>query len=567
MRLGANALKASQIALQVTGQNIANANNPDYIREEVRLVTGPTQQLGGLLLGTGVRVDAVLQKLDEFLEARLRGAISERASYEAQEEVYVRLEQAIGELSDTDLSTLLNGFFSSISEIMNQPDSASVRNLAVLQGITLTSNINSLAERVAQMRGDVNRRVETIGEQINQLTEEIRVLNVRISQTEGGDVSRSDAVGLRDRRVAALSKLAELIDIRVEEQPGAGVAVYSGGEYLVFEGVRREVEVVRVSDRGVPVAEIRLAETDSPLGTTAGALFGLMQSRDEVLGGFLDRLDAFARTLAFEFNRVYSCGQGLNGFDELTSDCAVDANNLPLNRAGLPDTPASGSFRILLYDKQTGLTQTTEIVVDLDGLGEGDTTLASLARALDAVDGISAQADVTGKLTIRSDSANQQFAFADDTSGVLAALGMNTFFVGTTARGLNVNPVLIDDPTKFAASRSGIGTGTENLAADENGAPRLAAFLDRPIASQNGATIAVLYDRLVSKTVQDSATTQAFAEGARTYEGTLSAQKAATSGVNLDEEAIDLMVYQQNYLASARYISILHDLLRLIAEI
>src|SRR5688572_15936420 len=156
IQLAKNALRAQQIGLQVVGQNIANANTPGYIREEVIFSPAPTQRVGGLLLGLGVDVTAVVQKVDQFLEERLRGATSDRSESEIQEQTYLQLESLMGELSDTDLSTSLNNFFSGIHEILNQPESGSIRNLAVLQGRTLANDINQLAMRVGQVRTDLN---------------------------------------------------------------------------------------------------------------------------------------------------------------------------------------------------------------------------------------------------------------------------------------------------------------------------------------------------------------------------------------------------------------------------
>jgi flagellar hook-associated protein 1 FlgK len=343
--------------------------------------------------------------------------------------------------------------------------------------------------------------------------------------------------------------------------------VYTGGLYLVFEGQRREVAVVEDTDRGMTVADVHLAETDSPLSTSAGELTGLVTARDEILGGFLDQLDDFAQTLAFEFNKVFSSGQGLNGFQELTAEFAVDANDLALDQAGLDFTPENGSLQVLVRDMQTGLSQTTDVIVDLDGLGAGDTTLDGLAAALDAIDGLSAATTPTGILTLASESPDQEFAFANDTSGVLAALGLNTFFSGSAARDLGVNEVLIDDPAKFAASLSGIGSGTDNLGEGPDGLPRLAQFLDRPIASENGASLAVLYDRMVGNATQGSTVAQAVAEGARVFEGTLHAQKLSVSGVSLDEEAVKLMAHQHSFQASARYIGVLGELLDVLVSL
>ena len=74
IQLASNALQANQIGLQVVGQNIANANTQGYIREEMVQTPGTTQRIGGLLLGTGVEVEGIVQKVDSFLQQRMRGA-------------------------------------------------------------------------------------------------------------------------------------------------------------------------------------------------------------------------------------------------------------------------------------------------------------------------------------------------------------------------------------------------------------------------------------------------------------------------------------------------------------
>jgi len=554
IRLASNALRADQIALQVVGQNIANANTPGYIREEVELSPAPTQRVGGLLMGLGVQVDAVVQKIDLFLEERLRGAVSDKSSAETRESTYTQLEQLIGELSETDISTAMTSFFNSVSEILNQPEDISVRNLAVLNANTLSQEIRGLSGRVSEVRADLNERVKQTADDINRLIEEIRTLNVRIAATEGGEVSKSDAVGLRDQRLVALEDLAKLIDIHVKEQPSGTVTVYTGGDYLVAEGVSRPVKVVLESDRGLTAAYIHLAETDLRLDPSGGELHGLLTARDDVLGGFLDKLDNFAGTLAFEFNKLYSGGQGLSGYASLTSQAYVTDPDSALDNAGLAFTPVNGSFQILAYDREGKVTHGTDVLVNLTGVDpETETTLNGLAAEFNQIDGLQAEVTSDGRLTIRTTSPISEFSFANDTSGVLAALGINTLFSGSTAHDLDINPTAREDPGKFAASRGGIGVDTQNAVA-------LAAFPDTPIASQNGASISVLYNQMVGEATQGSTVTHAAAEGARTFEQTLRGQKLAVSGVSIDEEAIRMIQYQKSFQAAARYIGVLNEL-------
>jgi len=384
-------------------------------------------------------------------------------------------------------------------------------------------------------------------------------LNVRIAETEGGSVSKGDAVGLRDQRLVALEDLARLVDIHVTEQESGSVLVHVGGDYLVADAITHPVEVSLSSDRGLEVANLHFADTDSPLEASSGELHGLLVSRDEVLGGLLDQLDDFAGTLAFEFNRIFSSGQGLHGYSTATSASYVTDAAKPLDEAGLEFTPVNGSFQILVYDSKTQTTQTADIQVHLLG-DDTDTTLQNLADAISQATPLRAAVTSDGKLTITSQSADQQFALANDTSGILAALGINTLFTGSTAGDLGINEAIASDPAKFAASQGGIGVDTAN-------AVRLAEFPDQPIASHHEESITTVYDRLVAGITQDSMVAHAAADGTRAFQQTLRGQKLATSGVSIDEEAISMINFQKAFQASARYIATLKDMLDMLVSL
>jgi flagellar hook-associated protein 1 FlgK len=559
IQLASNSLRAAQIGLQVVGQNIANVNTPGYIREEVFLAPAATQQIGDLSLGLGVDVKGIVQKVDEFLEQRLRSSRSDVSSAEVQEHSYRTLEGLIGELTDTDLSTSLNNFINSIHEVLNQPESVSVRNLAVLQGQTLAGDISRLGDRVAGSQEDLNQRIINIAGEINRLTKDVRDLNVRIVEVEGGGLSNSDAVGLRDQRQLALTELSKLIDIEVREQPSGAVSLIVGGDYLVLEGERREVEAKLDSVDGLPVASVQIIATRSDLDIRSGELAGLITARDQILTGFLHDLDDLSKSLIFEFNKVYSQGQGISGFDQITSEFGVNETDLALDAAGLPFSPVNGSFQVQVFNEQTGLTKTTDIYVDLNGMDE-DTSLDDIVAALDAIEGLSASTTLDGKLVLDSDSPDQTFAFANDTSGVLAALGVNTFFSGRGALDMGVQKTLLDDPAKFAASLGGVGSDSSN-------AINLASFLDKPLETQNGSTILVTYDRLVGGITQGSTVAHSVAEGFRGFRNSLEAEQLSVSGVSLDEEAIRMIQFQRAFQASARYISIVDELLGVLISI
>jgi flagellar hook-associated protein 1 FlgK len=145
---------------------------------------------------------------------------------------------------------------------------------------------------------------------------------------------------------------------------------------------------------------------------------------------------------------------------------------------------------------------------------------------------------------------------------VLAALGLNTFFTGSTAGTLSVNDEVrgISNAAKFAASQGGVGEDAHN-------AERLAAFLDQPLESAGNASFTDLYNQLLNEVTQGSSIAQSVAEGFRVFEDTLKGQEQAVSGVSIDEEAIKMITLQRIYQASARYIQTISELLDILVNL
>ncbi|HVX59414.1 MAG TPA: flagellar basal body rod C-terminal domain-containing protein, partial [Pirellulales bacterium] len=213
-----------------------------------------------------------------------------------------------------------------------------------------------------------------------------------------------------------------------------------------------------------------------------------------------------------------------------------------------------------MLNTQTGLTQTSTITVDLNGLDQNETSLNALATQFNAINGLQASIDTSGNLTLKTTSPDVQFSFANDTSGALAALGLNTFFTGSTAADLGVNQNLSTDPGKFAASTAGIGIDTGN-------ATTLANFMNLPLASAGGTTLTDVYDKLVGDVTQGSSVSQSVTQGYQTFQQTLQGHQAAISGVSIDEETVQMLSYQRVYQASAKLISTINDLLNTLLQL
>ena len=552
IQLANNSLVASQIGLQVAGNNIANADTPGYIRQEAVFTPAPTEIRGRLVLGLGVKVAGIVQKVDTFLNERLRGALGDLESSAVQEQTYIELESVLGELGETDLSSALTSFFGSISDVLNQPEDVGVRNRAVRQGDALVGTIQRIDSRVSDIRSKVNVQIEDAAGDINRLLEQIADLNTKIVQTER-NTPAGGALGLRDQRGLALEELASLVGVRTIESENGSVDVFAAGEFLVSENGFQPVGVRKTLDRGIAAAEIVIERSQAPLRATSGRLAGLYAARDDILVGFLDQLDNFTNALTSEFNKVYSSGQGLTGFTDLTAAHGLEDETEPLDQAGLTVPPINGSFQIQVRNTQSGVVETNDLFVDLNGLDE-DTSLIDLVASIDAVEGIAAELTAQGRLRISADTSNVEFSFANDTSGVLASLGLNVFFTGSSPADLAVSSLLASDASKFAASQGGIGNDTENAAL-------LTGFESQSLESHQGQSVTDLYDAIVVQNTQASAVRHAVTDGFRVFHGTLESQHLATSGVSIDDEAIKVIRHQRMYQASARVISTVADLL------
>ena len=552
-----NTLQAMQIGLQVVGNNIANADTDGFIREKANFAPTPVQELGNLTIGLGVKVDSITQVVDEFLGEQLRGATGERVSADLQNEAYKDLERLLNELSSNDLSTSLTDFFGSIEDTLNPTsgDALSVRNLAVLEGTQLAGDIQRIEQSARELRDGYDEQIVIATEQVNRLAEEIQALNIRITQVEGGTAGTSDAGALRVQRNNAVNDLNELLDVTVTEQPAGGLSISVGGEFLVFEGQRRELTISSGDDTQEATSSVQFADSGKVIDPSGGRIHGLTVARDDIVDGFRDSLDEFAGTLINEFNKVFSQGQGLEGFDSLTAQDRVTDADAALDQAGLSFSPTTGSFDFVVTDTSTGGSTTAQIDVRLVG-DEDDTTLNNLASQLNAVTGVTAAVDANGRLSITGDSESIRFSFSGDTSGALAALGLNTFFTGSDAENISVNQELagIQNAGKFASSSDGVGSGTGN-------ATRLAELFDSPLDTLGGASIAESYDQIVNNLAQESTVAGSVAEGLAVYEATLSNEFQAISGVSIDEEAINMISLQRIFQATARYIATIQEML------
>lgn len=557
LHIGRSGLLASQAAIQTAGNNLANIATEGYHRNDVSLTATRANEIQrGIFLGNGVQISSVTRQVDEALEARLRAAVSDESGSRVKQDLWSEIEAIENELSDVDISTRMGEFFNSWSQIANNPQDLSLRTLAVEQAQTLSDYVRSVRGEFTNMQKRIDDRTRNAGDTVNDLLGRIAQLNESIAMQEGGQPSQ--AAGLRDQRDLHLSELSEYVDISTNEQNSGAVDVYIGSLPVVLGNVNRGIAVTSETVDGEIQTSVRLAADNSPLDIDSGELGALLEFRGKHLENAIDTLDQFANSMIHEVNKLHSQGQGLELFDSALGTTEVIDTSVALNDAAaqVPFSLQHGSFQLHVTQQSTGQRRSETIKVDLDGINPaGDTSLDDLAAQIDAVDNISASVTSDGRLKINADASDYKFSFSDDNTGALSALGVNTFFNGKEAGDIGVNRDVVDDPRNIAV-------GQEHLPGDNRTALAIAGLRETGVNDLNGLSLPKYWNRHVEDVSIRTAQTIDQLNADSVVKENLQVQQQAFSGVNADEETIDLMNYQRMYQANARFITVVDELMQ-----
>lgn len=553
LQTGATALAVQQAAIQVTGNNISNAGNADYSRQNTVLSpAGDHQVQPGMFIGTGVNLVAVQRNVDDALLSRLRSSLSDNSSATASQNWMGRIESVFNALGSNDLSSQMNTFFNSWSNLANNPQDMSLRQVVLQDGSALASQFQDLRSQISSLQTDLTNRQTALAQNADSLAQQIADLNGQITLAEGG--TGGTANSLRDQRDAALKQLSQLMDIQTV-QHGSNIDVYVGSEPLVAGTQNYGVVVGSIMTNGQSISTVSFRYNGAPINVTSGEI-GALRSMQGQINEVVTQLDALAHNLINQVNQIHASGQGTAGFSSITGTNAVDDSTKALNdpAAGLDFPVTNGSFVLHMTNKTTGLDTSTLVQVDLDGLNGNDTTLDSLATQLNGISGLSATV-TAGKLVLKTTSSDTTFSFSQDSSGVLAALGINTFFTGINAQDIAVNSLVKSNPTLLAAAQNG-------QSGDNKTALAIAALESQPIASLGGQNLNASYQSMINGIAVNSAAAKNNAQATQVVVNTLTTQQQALSGVSVDEEAINLIQQQRAFQGAARFISVVDDMMK-----
>jgi flagellar hook-associated protein FlgK len=379
MSISLSGLDVALKAIETIGNNIANASTPGYHRQEVEIVPMPSSTAGGVSIGGGAQVVDVRRFIDQVLEAEIFRQQPLMGQVQTELGTLRSVEGILGNLSTEGASAALNNFFNSLTQLASQPESAPLRDQAVWAADVLASQFRNLSAGLDDLNHGLDVEVSATIDQANGLIDQIADLNAQIRESS----VRSPDNNLLDRRDEAVSQLAALLDIQVQDGGSGTVIVRSGGMSLVGRGGAAHLEAGTTPGglTGIAVAGTKFFDAT----ISGGSLGALLALKNTILPDVRDALDATAQQVIQRINQEHVQGVGTAGpFSRLVGGVAdedLSAWNPPL---------AAGTFYMRITNAATGAVSRAAVAVDPSSADPAKSTLSGIAGQIDALTGVRA---------------------------------------------------------------------------------------------------------------------------------------------------------------------------------
>ncbi|MHB1354068.1 MAG: flagellar hook-associated protein FlgK [Thiobacillus sp.] len=610
--IGQSALAAAQAGLSTAGHNIANASTPGYSRQVVVQGTALPQNFGFGFMGQGTQIETVKRVYNEFLGVQVQSA---QASKSGLDSYYAQIKQIDNLLADpaSGLSPALQDFFSGIQELAANPGAMPSRQAALSSAEALASRFNSLAGRLDEIEQGVNSQIVSSVDVINTYAEQIAELNDAIAKAQRA--SGQPANDLLDQRDQLVLDLNKEIRATVVKQGDGDYNVFIGNGQPLVVGLttsRLSATASPINPERIEVAYQSSNGSVSTVGETAlvgGKLGGLVEFRTKTLEPAQNVLGRVAIGLASSFNAQHQLGIDLGGAaggdffsvagPVVTASSNNDSASTAVAAASVSDVDAltTSDYRLKYDGSNYILTRLSDrvstTVVDgqtVDGVTlslsgtpiAGDSFLIrpTVAGASRFAVAITDPAKIAAAAPIRTAAANANTGSATISAGAVNApppLDANVqqpvTITFTSATTFDVSGTGTGNPTGLTYSSGGTITyngwsvvisGTPapgdtftvepntNGVGDNRNALLLGALQSANTLGNGTISYQGAYSQFVSqignKTRELEVTSGA--AGKLLSESTVALQNE--SGVNLDEEATNLLRYQQAYQAAAK---------------
>jgi flagellar hook-associated protein 1 len=608
-------LKAFQRALDTTSHNIANVSTPGYSRQAVNITTQEPQALGGLNIGKGVKVSSIDRYYDSLLTTQMRSASS---SYERLD-IYANKAGTLSNLfsdSATGLTASLQKFTNAVQGVANAPTSSSARQVLLSEAEGLTQRLKTYDARLDEIDADVSARLVGEAAAITNAAASIAKLNEQI-------VTQQAATGqppndLMDARDKALTELATHVNVTTVTQDDGALNVFIGnGQSLVVGSEPAKIGVQAdpyQANRSTLVYETPNGNMDLRGVLSGGTVGGLMDFRREMLDPARNQIGQIAVGVASAVNAQHREGMDLSG--NMGTDLFA-VGGVPV----LPKGTNNGSGSVAVARGAAGALTPNDYILTYAGgawnlrqadtgaavamTGAGSSASPFVAAGLSfVVGGTPADGDsylvqptagaIDGMKVLITDPSSVAAAAPIRTAVATGNAGTGTITAGevldATNSQLPATTVLqFTDATHYSVNGSGNFTYTPGGNIDLNGwrvaisgapeagdsftvgkntggvgdnrnALELAAAFRNGVLSNGTESLNAAGTRLVSSVgVAANQATVSRDSQQIIYEDS-SAAVNEVSGVNLDEEAANLMRYQQAYQAAAQVIRVTQEM-------
>ena len=541
-------LLAQQLAIEVTGQNVANVETEGYSRQDVSFEANTPRghiKYGGLhQLGTGVRIASIERAHDQFLFTQIMDEGDLTGSTEVKKEIFEQLEVLFNEGSGRSLNDALSLFFSSIHDLATNARGLPERVDLISKAEHLASTFNQTGSQLFTIQRNIDATIETEVAEINTLTTQIGKLNESIHANE--PTSQYKANDLRDNRDRLVKELSKKIDIQLVQESDNQISLtLKDGTALVLKDQVFDLSTsINANNESFNDVYIDSGSTTKNITSTikGGELRGYLDMRDTKVESVLDKMNILSGSFIQEFNSIHREGFGIDGSSGLDFFTPLDVT---------VDHDADNTGTAVVSMTNASPTTVSVDEFEIAFTGSNEFTLNNLTTNASS-----------GTFTFTTGSTfNIKDGFAVAISGTAASGDKVTFSVSEDAASLmSVSSTITADGQKIAAGTTTNGDGGNALLMAD--LQNELVFNSVTWSSESGSfTFDEYYNAVVSTIGIESFSAQAIL---RQQEGVmlqLNSRRESISGVSIDEEMIKMIKFQQAYNASARMISMVDEML------
>lgn len=556
--IGVRGLAASQLGMDITGQNISNADVEGYSRKRLFMTADYRYDETYGQMGFGVKVVNIERVRDEFIDQQIRGQNKEVGYFEELDHTLESIENIFTEPSDTGIMHFIDQFFDSWENLANNPSDLAARTMVKTSGEILCNVFHNINSEVRDLRQTRNDEIANKVEEVNELINEIFNLNKEIGMVEVGNQNANDS---RDRRDLLLKNLAKIIDIDVIENDLGQVTVTTAGNIIVSPVDVQELEITsttftRPDGTNYSNVGIRFSKSKRDYFPTGGEIKGLFDSRDIYIPEYETWLDTLAVGLADRVNAQHVVGynlmgyNGFNFFDPLTTG----ASDIDLSAEVVSDVK--------------------NIAAALAQSSQPATTIVTAAGELD-FGNVGQLSETLGRLWVTGDPVNEMARNIVQGSVVVSVAGTvlvenvdyNVNYITGTIQmlhaGYDGNAVTID----FDYNTGDFAGPGDNSNAIEIGKLRHSLTMEPDPLGNPTATFDQYYSTFIGRLGFARNEAESNLETREFLIEQYETHQDAIAGVSLDEEMAELIKYEHTYQASARIITTANAMLDVLLNI